>query len=639
MSSSDHGADRENWATLRDVLRIMRGHGKRVAGAVTLTLAASALGLAQPLVVKKVIDGATGGGRIFWTAIALLVVLFVCEAAVVTAAQYALGRTSEGIVLGMRQSLIGHLLRLEMPAYDRHRIGDLISRVSTDTTALRRLVAQGFSEAVTAIVGTVGTVALMLWLDWLLFLIVAAFVVMGSLILVSVLRGIRMASLRSQQSMGKMTSDLERALSAIRTVRASRGEQREEERMAGQAQSVYSASVRMAKLDALVAPAGQLAVNGSFLVILLIGGLRVAEGTTSLGELVAFLLYMTYLTLPIGAAFQAVSAIQQGAGALHRINEVLQFPREPTVAPVGPAADSLRSSTTSESAHPDCAPPPVLEFRDVWFGYDRQRPVLRGVSLKVPRRGHVALIGLSGAGKSTIFALAERFYDPDRGQLLFEGTDVRNLSRNEYRARIGLVEQHSPVLYGTLRENVTYSAPHAPEDEIERAVRLANLRELLARLPQGLDTDVGEHGGMLSGGERQRVAIARSLLTRPSLVLLDEPTAHLDGVSEAALSQAMNEVSNECALLVIAHRFSTVRAADQILVLAGGRVVAVGNHEELMATNDYYRSIAMEGALEGDGDVVPGRKAGGASSLRQASNGGDQRWFRRIGAAVRRSRL
>ncbi len=629
--------DAENRSRLRDVVRIVQGHRKAVAGAVALTLSASALGLAQPLVAKHVIDGA-GGERILWGAIVLLFVLFVCEALVVAVARYVLGRTSEGIVLGIRRSLISHLLRLEMPTYDRHRLGDLISRVSTDTTALRRFVADGFSEAVTAVIGTIGTMALMIWLDWVLFLIVAAFVAVGALILVSVMRGIRIASLGSQRSIGEMTSDLERALGAIRTVRASRGEQQEEERIGSRARSAYTASIRMAKLDALVAPASQLAINGSFLVILLVGGLRVASGSSSLGEFVAFLLYMTYLTLPIGSAFQAVSAIQQGAGALHRVNEVLDLPRESSVNPLATPMSAERSPAL-KAADGAGARAPVLEFRDVWFGYDRERPVLRGVSLKVPQRRHVALIGLSGAGKSTVFALAERFYDPDRGQILFEGNDVRSLSRTEHRARLGLVEQHSPVLYGTLRENITYSAPEAAEDEIKRAVRLANLTELVSRLPQGLATDVGEHGMMLSGGERQRVAIARSLLSRPSLVLLDEPTAHLDAMSEAALSQAIDEISSECALLVIAHRFSTVRAADEIVVLAGGKVVAVGSHEELLAANDYYRSIAIAGALRGDGDLLPASEEDGvARSLQRGSNGDRERWFRRIGDAVRRSR-
>jgi ATP-binding cassette subfamily B protein/ATP-binding cassette subfamily C protein len=217
---------------------------------------------------------------------------------------------------------------------------------------------------------------------------------------------------------------------------------------------------------------------------------------------------------------------------------------------------------------------------------------LRGVSLCVPSRGHVALIGPSGAGKSTIVALIERFYDPDRGQILLDGSDVTTLSRDACRQKIGLAEQDSPVLYGTLRENIAYGAPQATAQDIERVVALAGLTELVDRFPKGLDAEVGEHGDMLSGGERQRIAVARSLLARPTLLVLDEPTAHLDAANEAALSRTIDQVSYECALLVIAHRYSTIRRADQIVVLDGGEVAAVGTHEELLASNAFYQGLA-----------------------------------------------
>ncbi|MDP8960440.1 MAG: ABC transporter ATP-binding protein/permease, partial [Actinomycetota bacterium] len=583
MRFSEQSATGENRAGLRDVLRIVREHGSWVTAAVMLTLAGSALGLVQPLLVKKVIDSA-GAGPILRSFIVLLIALFVGQALVQAVARYVLARTSEGIVLGIRLNLIHHLLRLSMPAYDKQRIGDLISRTSTDSTALRRAVAEGFTDAVSGAIGLAGTVALMIWLDWVLFLIVAALVALGGLIIVSVLRGIRAASLRSQQSTGDMASDLERALAAIRTVRASQAEQRETDRIGSQARSAYTASVRMAKLDSVVGPASELAVNGSFLLVLLVGGLRVASGTSSVGELVAFLLYMVYLAVPIGSVFQAVSAMQQGTGALQRINEVLALPRETDASQSGPAVPGPDQAVAAGLPKARNGVP-VLEFRDVWFSYEADRAILRGASFQVSQQGRVALIGPSGAGKSTIFALAERFYEPDRGQVLFEGTDVAVMTRRDYRARIGLVEQHCPLLHGTVRDNLIYSAPDVDEDEIRRVLALANLTELVSRLPLGLDTEVGEHGMMLSGGERQRLAIARSLLTRPSLLLLDEPTSQLDAMNEAALTQAIKQVSAECALLIIAHRFSTIRAADQVVVLDQGEVVAVGDHEQLLNSN------------------------------------------------------
>jgi ABC-type multidrug transport system fused ATPase/permease subunit len=376
-----------------------------------------------------------------------------------------------------------------------------------------------------------------------------------------------------------MAADLERALGAIRTVRASRAEARESGRIAGRARSAYAANVRMARFDAVASPAGDLAVTGSFLLVLLVGGMRVAAGTGSVADLVAFLLYMVYLTGPLGSIFEAVSIMQQGTGAVHRINEVLAWPREDDDGVPGPARPGGAAA---------------LEFHDVWFGYEPGRPVLCGVSFQVPRRGHLALIGPSGAGKSTIFALVERFYDPDHGRILAGGTDLRSLDRAAHRSGIGLVDQDCPILHGTLRDNLAYAVPDATEAELDRVVELANLTGLVDRLPQGLDTPVGERGTALSGGERQRVAIARALLARPALLLLDEPTSHLDAENEAALRGTIDQVAAECALMVIAHRFTTFRTAAQIIVLDQGTVTAAGTHDDLMTASDYYRGLVAE---------------------------------------------
>ncbi|WP_242902120.1 ABC transporter ATP-binding protein [Actinomadura terrae] len=604
MGAEDEGAPgRANTAGLRDVLRLAAGHRGAIAATVAATLLASALALAQPLVARDVIAVA-GSGRTPWTAVGTLVVLFVGQALVQALVRFQLARTGEGIVLGVRLSLIDHLLRLRMPVYDRHRIGDLISRADADTLALRQIIAGGLTDAVTGVIGLAATIVLMLWLDWVLFGCVAAIVAGAGTALALALRGMRAASLRGRQATGEMAAGLERALSAIRTVKAGRAEPRESARIGDRAEAAYVANVRMAGFDALVSPATELAVTGSFLVVLLVGGTRVAGGSGSVADLVAFLLYMLYLTAPLGSIFEAFSAVQQGTGAVHRITEALALPQETDAAAAAPSeasrplVETCGPAAPHASAHGDSSTDggraAALEFREVWFGYGRGRPVLRGVSFQVPPGGHVALIGRSGAGKSTIFALAERFYDPDRGEVLVEGMRADSLSRDGHRSRIGLVEQDCPVLDGTLRDNLVYAAPEAGEEEIRGAVAMTNLDELVARLPKGLETRVGEHGRELSGGERQRLAIARALVARPRLLLLDEPTSHLDLESEAALHRTIDEAAGRCALLVIAHRFTTVRAAASVLVLDQGRIVASGTHAELLDTSPYYRNLASQ---------------------------------------------
>ncbi|WP_229076006.1 ABC transporter ATP-binding protein [Actinoplanes sp. DH11] len=570
-------ADMARW---RDLRRLTRGYRRWIALAAGLSLLGSALALAQPLLAGRAIDAAAGG-RVPWPVLGALAGLFTAQASALALARWVQAYTGETMTRDLRRQVTAHMLRVRLSVFDHVRTGDVIARACGDTTIVKTLVAQSLGTGIAGVAGLVATVLLLGWLDrWLLILVVLLFgVAIGSLLVV--VGRLRVASRAAQAAEGTLAADLERALGGVRTVRACRAEPVEAARIDRSAGRAYLSNLRMAGLVALSGPTNDLAVSGAFLAVLMVGSGRVAAGETSLGRLVAFTLAMTYLSAPVYEIFQAVSAIQQGSGALHRINEVLALPVERD-QPVAVVPMQRR-------------PAPVLEFRDVWFGYHPDRPVLRGIRFTVPDHGLIALVGPSGAGKSTVFALAERFYEPDSGSVLLHGRDVRFVPYARHRAAVGLVEQDCPLLAGTLRENLLYGAgPSVTEHELHRVLTMTGLNAVVAALPAGLDTSVGERGRQLSGGQRQRVAIARCLLARPRLILLDEPTAHLDPDGERALAVALREVAAVCALVVIAHRFSTVHAADRVLVIDDGVVTAAGTHDELIDSDPYYRRLAAD---------------------------------------------
>ncbi|BBC29900.1 ABC transporter [Streptomyces graminofaciens] len=588
--------DKSTRAAVATMYRLTVGHRSAVAVATVLTLVGSALGLAQPLVAKHVVD-ASGRGQVIWPLLALLGALFVSEAATGAAGRFLLERTGEGVVRQLRHGLVGRLLRLEMREYDHHRGGDLISRVTADTTLLREVVSQALVDLVTGSLVAAGAIILMAWLDPLLLLLVAVIVAAAALVVASLLTGIRRASEHMQNSVGAIAADLERALGALPMVRVHCAEEREAAGIGARVEAAYGAGVRTAKLASVMSPAVELAVQGSFLIVLVVGGLRVNGHAGSLGDLVAFLLYASYLVLPLSSVFHAVGLIQRGMGAYQRIDQALRLPVEPTA----PRIPRVPVPTPPPTGPSGTLEQPALALRDVRFGYAPDRPVLRGVSFSVAHRQHVALVGRSGAGKSTVFALVARFYEPDAGHVLFDGLPADQLTRDACRRRIAVVDQNAHVVHGTLRDNIAYAVPDATEAEIRRVMELARLEEVVDRLPGGLGAVLGERGSTLSGGERQRVAIARALLARPSLLLLDEPTSHLDAINESALTTVMKDIAQECALLVIAHRLSTVQHADHIVVLHDGRTAAGGRHEELLAGNALYRELAASQMLRPGG--------------------------------------
>ncbi|MER6597226.1 ABC transporter ATP-binding protein [Streptomyces parvus] len=564
---------------LRLLLARVRPHRGVLIRAGLLSLAGSGAGLAMPLMAKHAVD-TFADGRSPVAPLVVLTALVLAGACLSAYGSFLMSRTGEGVVLRARDQLVGRIMRLKVPAVDRLTPGDLQSRVTSDTTLLRTVLSSGLVESFNSVLMLLGTLALMAYMD-LTLLGVTLVVVVGIGAVTSLLMPrIQRAQLKAQESVGAMGAALDRVLQAFRTVKASGAEERETAAVAAAARHAHDRGVSVAKWASVTEVTMTMSIQLAFLAVLGVGGARVASGSLEISSLIAFLLYLFYLMGPIGGLVEGWTGLQSGLAAVRRIDEVESLPGEP-------------ADRSGELKKKGDGGPLGVTFQDVTFGYgDERAPAHQGVTFDVPAGGMVALVGPSGAGKSTVFSLLERFYDHEAGTITVGGRDIRDWPLAELRGSLAYVEQDAPVLAGTLRENLLFAAPDAEEKELTAAVARTRLDALVERLPEGLDTAVGHRGVTLSGGERQRIAIARALLRHPRLLLLDEVTSQLDAVNEQALRDVILELAEQTTVLVIAHRLSTVRHADRIVVLEEGRVRTAGTHEELIAGDELYRELA-----------------------------------------------
>ncbi|WP_053673423.1 ABC transporter ATP-binding protein [Streptomyces sp. NRRL B-1140] len=562
----------------RQLLGYVRPHRRSLFAGALLSLVTGATGLLLPLVARDLVDDLSHD-RAITGAVLAMSALVVANAALGALGSYVLTRTAESVVLGARRALSSYLLRLRITAVDRSEPGDLMARITSDTTLLRAVTTDSLVGLGTGGLTLMATIVMMGLVDAVLLGVTLAVILGAGLVLGVIVPRINRASRQAQDAVGVMGASLERILGALRTVKASGAEHREERTLHEAAQESWRQSVRAAKWSAAAGNTAGLSLQIAFITVLAVGGARVATGAIDVGTLVAFLLFVFYLMSPIQQVVGAITQYQTGAAALTRIEEALRLPAEP-------AADAAPLPSPG-------ARPAALAFDDVRFRYADDLPhVHHGVTFTVPAQGMTAFVGPSGAGKTTVFSLIERFYDPESGVITLDGRDLNDWELPHLRAAIGYVEQDAPVLSGSLRDNLLLGNPEADEDALARVLKTTRLDGLVARLPGGLDTLVGHRGTKLSGGERQRVAIARALLRRPRLLLLDEATSQLDAVNEAALRDTVADVARTTTVLVVAHRLSTVTMADRIVVMDAGRVRAVGTHRELVTADPLYAELA-----------------------------------------------
>ncbi|MFE5976191.1 ABC transporter ATP-binding protein [Streptomyces sp. NPDC056460] len=573
-----------------------RPHRRTLAKGLALALVASALGLATPMVTKHVLD-ALGSASSLTRPVATLVVLLFVGAAVSYWQWILLGALGERVVLDARESVVRRFLRATVPAITRSPTGELVTRVTSDTVLLRQAAASSFVGLINGAVMLVGSLVLMGFLDLVLLATTVAAVALVGLAFAFLMPGIAKSQQQAQEHVGRLGGVLEGTLRAIRTVKVNRAEERMTERILADARASAAFGVGAVRRESLAWTIAWSGVNLAIIAILAVGAWRVGEGRLEVSGLIAFLLYTFALMDPINELSQNVTALQSGIAAAERIRQADALPSEEAAPSAGrpelpelhelKEPKELKELETLKELRDDV---PVLELRNVTAAYGPDvEPAVRGVDLVIPRRGHTAVVGPSGAGKTTLFSLVLRFLEPTGGELLLDGRPYRDHTHADLRARLAYVEQDTPVVPGTLRDNLLLARPEATTEELLRVLDDVRLTEKVEGLEEGLDTPLATAN--VSGGERQRIALARALLATPDVLLLDEATAQLDGLTEAAVQECVRSRADTGAVVTIAHRLSTVVDADTIVVMEAGRVRARGRHEELLVSDTLYRDL------------------------------------------------
>jgi ATP-binding cassette subfamily B protein len=571
--------------------RFLAPYKLRIAAAVAALLVAAACVLALGQGVKVVVDRGFGSGQpqLLDQAVLAMIALAVVLAAATWCRFYLMMSTGERVVTDLRRAVFDHLLGLEPAFFERTRTGEVISRLTNDATLLQQVIGFGLSMFVRNALMMAGAAVMLFVTSWKL----ALFVLLGvpaTLIPILLLgRRVRRLSRANQDRVAEVSAYIDEAVHEIRTVQAYAHEAADRAAFARHAEAAYDAGVERIGQKAFLIASVMLIAFCAVGVILWIGGHDVLAGRLSAGELAAFVFYAAVVASGAGTLAEVWGELQRAAGATERLAELLQTPAQ-IVAPAAPLAAPARI-------------PLAIDFEQVAFAYPA-RPETRaldGFTLRVAPGERVALVGPSGAGKSTVLALLLRFYDPQQGAVRIDGVDVRDMQPGALRRLIAVVPQEPVIFAASVLDNVRYGRPQAGREEVLAACQSAHALEFIERLPQGLDSALGERGVTLSGGQRQRLSIARALLADRPILLLDEATSALDAVSERLVQQALETLEAGRTTLAIAHRLATVQHADRIVVMERGAVVAQGPHAELMRQDGLYASLARLQFLDGDG--------------------------------------
>jgi subfamily B ATP-binding cassette protein MsbA len=476
----------------------------------------------------------------------------------------------------LRSTLYSHIQRLSLAYHDQKRTGDLISRVTSDIDAIQSFVTSGLLGALVSTLTLVGMIGVMLYLNWQFTLIALSVAPVLFIVVYSYTRRIKKAAREVRKKEGEIVSVIEEVLSSIRVVKAFAREDYEQRRLEEQSLEGVEMALRARSIKAKLSPLVEIIVACGTCLVLWFGARMVLAGSLRQGSLIIFVWYLGKMYKPMQELSKMSDTFSKAVVGYERIEEVLETDGQVKDLPNARRAPRLKGQ---------------IEFKDVSFGYEDQRPVLSGVNFSVQAGQTVALVGPTGAGKTTIISLIPRFYDPTAGRITIDGYDVRSFTQKSLRQQISFVLQETVLFHGPIWHNIAYGKPNATRAEILHAAELANAHEFIEKMPQGYDTIVGERGVTLSGGQRQRIAIARAVIRNTPILILDEPSSGLDAASEKLVFEALDRLMQGKTSIVIAHRLSTIQNADMIFVVDDGKIAERGRHEDLLRAGGLYAEL------------------------------------------------
>ncbi|HKK44029.1 MAG TPA: ABC transporter ATP-binding protein [Balneolaceae bacterium] len=566
------------WASLKRIFRLSKPYRAKFYTATVLALIASGVGLSVPLGLKALLDAVFQSGNEHLLNIIALVLmgLFILQAFLSFGSTYWLEWVGERVVTDLRKSLYEHLHRLEFRFFANKRLGEITSRLTNDVASVRTALTDALPDSITVTFSLIGSIILMMLLNWRLSLIVFLTVPVVTLLTRYFGNKIRKLARGIQDELANSTAIAEDALGAIRIVKAFAREVYEVGRYSEAVERLFTTSRRKILLSSLFWSGIGSMFMATLVIIFWYGGREVLAGRLTPGDLVAFIFYAFAIARSISQMSRLYTSINTAVGASDRIFELLlevpEIEDRPEAFPLPPVKGDVY-------------------FEDVTFAYEEGRNVLEDVSFKVNAGQTMAIVGPSGAGKTTLVNLIPRFFDPQSGQITIDNIDIKSVQKRSLREQIAIVPQDVHLFGTSIKENICYGKLEATDEEIEAAARDANAWEFIEEQPMGLEAMIGEKGVKLSGGQRQRLAIARALLKNPRILLLDEATSSLDSESEAQVQEALERLMKNRTTFIIAHRLSTVQNADRILVLDEGRIVQDGTHSELIEEEGLYKHL------------------------------------------------